>query len=219
LAQYEFKWVTLPLLYTKQDAYRHPVPLLQELSANSGWKPKLAVLFGRIRDWFQERSARTVMRSNIPGYDKSALPDEIAEIYKQVIKAQADMQPDPIRDVSAAASGGCGRQMLAGFCLVASGSQTQVNAACESGHVQTAAAAATMSGCWTPKVPPVAAESMLSCSCCGVSPQLVSKEIFLQLRSQAEQRRRQGWDKVHWEMLDADQLSSSMLRVRSRCAG
>lgn len=43
---------------------------------------------------------RSTARTNIPGFDKELLRAEVADIYLQINKAQAVMQPDLARDVS-----------------------------------------------------------------------------------------------------------------------
>lgn len=55
------------------------------------------------------------------------------------------------------------------------------------------------------------------CFChCLLLLQLVSKDVFAKLRSQADQRRKQGWSQVQWEMLDEDTLSKRVKLVQAR---
>jgi len=50
----------------------------------------------RMKNWGGNSAAKV----NIPGFDKELLRSEVADIYLQVNKAQAVMQPDLARDVS-----------------------------------------------------------------------------------------------------------------------
>jgi hypothetical protein len=47
----------------------------------------------------------------------------------------------------------------------------------------------------------------------------VSKSVFNKLRTQTEQRRKQGWSRVEWELLDADNLAKNVKLIQARCVG
>jgi hypothetical protein len=49
-----------------------------------------------------------------------------------------------------------------------------------------------------------------------VCVQVVSKDVFSKLRAQTEQRRRQGWTRVQWQMLDQQQLDKNINIVQKR---
>ena len=54
--------------------------------------------------------------------------------------------------------------------------------------------------------------------CCAVlCVQVVSKDVFIKLRAQTEQRRRQGWGSIDWQLLDADKLDKHIKQVQARC--
>jgi len=42
--------------------------------------------------------------------------------------------------------------------------------------------------------------------------------VFTKLRAQAEQRRRQGWSRIHWELLDEDNLVKGVKQLQARYA-
>lgn len=48
-------------------------------------------------------------------------------------------------------------------------------------------------------------------------PQVVAKSVFNKLRTQTEQRRKQGWARVEWELLDADNLHKNVKYIQARC--
>jgi hypothetical protein len=56
----------------------------------------------------------------------------------------------------------------------------------------------------------------LYCCCCVLLPQVVSKSIYLKLKSQADQRARQGWATIKWECVDADNLHKNVHLVQRR---
>jgi hypothetical protein len=49
-----------------------------------------------------------------------------------------------------------------------------------------------------------------------VHVQVVSKDMFIKLRAQTEQRRSQGWKKIQWGMLDQEQLDKNIQIVQKR---
>lgn len=77
-----------------------------------------------------------------------------------------------------------------------------------------------------PMHPAIAAT--VPCGCCVVAVaaaarlwcmfQLVSRDVFTKLRAQAEQRRRQGWSRIHWELLDEDNLVKGVKQLQARYA-
>lgn len=52
------------------------------------------------QSYMRDFGGRSTARTNIPGFDKELLRAEVANIYLQINKAQAVMQPDLARDVS-----------------------------------------------------------------------------------------------------------------------
>lgn len=98
VAEMDFKNTTLGFIF---DQYTHPVSFW-ESGAYKDFSKTWAHIKKGIATWFNVRQAQSALKTNIPGGtgDRTALAEELAEIYLRVHKAQAQMQPDLARDVS-----------------------------------------------------------------------------------------------------------------------
>lgn len=109
MAEFDFKAVTLD--GNVFDQYSHPVPYMQS-GAFPHPKKTWAFFWAKVRGMLAGFVARRTASSNIAGFTKAGLHEEAAAIYMRVQEAQAQMQPDLVRDVSVFVCGGrgCGRK-------------------------------------------------------------------------------------------------------------
>lgn len=102
MAEFDFKAVTLD--GNVFDQYSHPVPYMQS-GAFPHPKKTWAFVWAKVRNRLAGFMARRTASSNIAGFTKAGLYEEVAAIYMRVQEAQAQMQPDLARDVSVVVCG------------------------------------------------------------------------------------------------------------------